>query len=96
MTIFTTVQLLERYLDVDEETQDLYYTLGLPCPKTYKYTERSYAINEIEYVDGIEDCPEESLVIFVDGHKIVVLENPDELWIRINDLKCGNIDFDQS
>jgi uncharacterized protein YlzI (FlbEa/FlbD family) len=96
MTIFTTVQLLERYLDVDEETQDLYYTLGLPCPKTYKYTERSYAINDIEFVDDIDDCPEESLVIFNDGHKIVVLENPNELWIRINDLKNGLHDFDRS
>ncbi len=89
MTIFTTITLLERYLDVDDEMRDLYHELGLLYRNTYKYTERSYPIDDIEFVDPICDCPEEALVIFTDGHKTIVLENPDELWIRINDLKNG-------
>jgi len=89
MTIFTTITLLERYLDVDEETKEFYHTLGLPFPKTYKYEERSYHIDDIDLIDDIRDEPKESLVVFVDGHKVVVLENPDELYIRINDLKNG-------
>ena len=46
-------------------------------------------VDEIEFVDPILDCPEECIVIFQDGFKLIVLENPDELWIRINDLKNG-------
>jgi hypothetical protein len=89
MKVFTTISLVEQYLDTDDETMDFYHQLGLPCPKVYKYRERSYSVDEIEFVDPIVDCPEESLVIFQDGYKIVVFENPDVLWIRINDLKNG-------
>ena len=94
MTVFTTISLLERYLDVNDDTMELYYQLGLPYQKQYKYRERSYPVNEIEYVDPIMDCPEESLVIFEDGHKIVVLENCDELWIRVNDIRNGNVELE--
>jgi len=89
MKVFTTIQLCEQYLATDNETMDFYHQLGLPSPKTYKYRERSYAVDEIEFVDPILDCPEECIVIFQDGFKLIVLENPDELWIRINDLKNG-------
>jgi len=89
MTIFTTITLLERYLDVDEDTREFYHTLGLPFPKTYKYAERSYHIEDIDMIDDIPEDPKECLVTFLDGHKVVALENPDELYIRINDLKNG-------
>jgi hypothetical protein len=89
MKIFTTISLCEQYLATTEETMDFYHELGLPSPKVYKFRERNYAIDDIEFVDPIIDCPDECLVIFTDGHKIVCLSNPDELWIRINDLKNG-------
>ncbi len=91
MQIFTTITLLERYLDVDEDTREFYHTLGLPFPKTYKYAERSYHIDDIENIDDIKDEPKECLVILSDGHKIVVLEDPDDLYLRITDLKKGDL-----
>ena len=94
MTIFTTITLLERYLDVDEETKEFYSTLGLPFPKTYKYAERSYNIDDIVNIEDVPDEPKESLVVFEDGYKVIALENPDELYIRITDLKNGSMLYD--
>ena len=94
MTIFTTITLLERYLDVDEETKEFYTTLGLPYPKIYKYAERSYNIDDVVSIEDVPDEPKECLVVFEDGYKIIALENPDELFIRINDLKNGNLLYD--
>jgi hypothetical protein len=89
MTIFITITLLERYLDVDEDTKEFYHTLGLPFPKTYKYAERSYNIEDIVNIEDIPDESKECLVVFEDGYKVIAMENPDELFIRITDLKNG-------
>jgi hypothetical protein len=90
MTIFTTITICERYLDVDEETKDFYTTLGLPYPKIYKYADRSYNIDDIIQIEDIPDCPTECVVVFNDGYAVIAQEDPNDLYIRITDLKNGS------
>jgi len=87
------IDLYERYSTNTQEEIEWYDQLGLPLPETFDY--RIYSAD----VDKIEDVKQESeldsKIFFYEGFELIVFGNADELFIKINDLKNNEIEYNE-
>ena len=96
MTIQKLIDFYERYLDIDDDMREMFQELGIPLTLNYKYKQVKYPVDEITNVLDIEGCPSECVVVFKDGFKIIVLGDPDETYIRINDFLNSNLEAEEN
>ena len=88
-----TIDVWERYISNPEQVEYL-SDLGLDTYKLiqYRYRVKQVFIDEIMSVIKYKGNDFECGIRLSDGTKMTVKEHPDELFIRINDIKNGVIE----
>ena len=88
-----TIVVLARYIANPEQVEYL-TDLGLDSYRLiqYRYREKTVFIDEIMSVIKYKGNDYECGIRLSDGSKLIIKEHPDELFIRINDIKNGTIE----